>query len=159
MVKEKIRISEARSKRKVDRFEKFGGLAQEKKLDDENENVKIKRKRTGTKKSKKNKLLQIKKDLSQECEAYLHSWAFRLTEDWKFNKNLQNWLVENCFQIDIFDEKLFLLFSPYIESIRGAVIERLYEKCNSIIGDVNSNSNAQNRATVVQQIIIRNNPV
>ena len=59
------------------------------------------------------------RDFSGDLEEYLNGWEQRSVNSWKFNKVLQAWALNNAFEKDKIESKLFKLLCPYIESVQG----------------------------------------
>ncbi len=67
-------------------------------------------------------------DLSE----YLKTWRNDKTQ-WKFNKVLQAWALDNCFSKDLVDKQLFHDLLPYIGTVMGQAKVRLTERADKII--------------------------
>jgi hypothetical protein len=52
---------------------------------------------------------------------------------WKFNKILQTWALDNCFDKKKIDVSLFKALMPYLLSIKGKAVERLLLEAEEII--------------------------
>lgn len=71
------------------------------------------------------KSIRQPRDFVSDLKSYLQAWKLRDSHDWKFNKVLQTWALQNCFEKHKIDSKLFKELLPYIMSIQGAAMERL----------------------------------
>jgi hypothetical protein len=69
---------------------------------------------------------------SADLAAYLTAWRTDKTT-WKFNKVLQAWALESCFNKDLIDKNLFHDLLPYIGTVMGGAKERLIERAQSLI--------------------------
>jgi len=75
----------------------------------------------------------VPRDYSNELRNYLAEWKNRDVYDndmvtWKFNKLLQSWALENCFDKKRVDSITFKALLPYIMTIQGAALNRLKVK-------------------------------
>lgn len=73
---------------------------------------------------------------SDELEAYLSDWNKKIqgvTNTWKFNKRLQYWAIDNCFDAKSIDAALFAALLPYYASIQGSIRSQFIETCNKLI--------------------------
>lgn len=74
------------------------------------------------------------RDYSNDLKEYLSMWRVREeTGQWKFNKVLQAWALDNCFEKDKIDAALFKELIPYILTVKGAALDRLSELALEII--------------------------
>lgn len=84
------------------------------------------------------------RNFSQDLQAYLNSW--KVTRDnernevkqedilpWKFNKILQAWALDNCFDKKKIDTLMFKELLPYIITIKGGAIDRLATRAQDIL--------------------------
>jgi hypothetical protein len=71
----------------------------------------------------------IHEDFENELRDYLAKWTARQLggddEGWKFNKVVQTWALDNCFDKKKIDSKLFKSLLPYIRTVKGAALNRL----------------------------------
>ena len=51
---------------------------------------------------------------------------------WKFKKNLQSWALDNCFNKEKIDSELFKELLPYILTIKGESLFRLWDTAKNI---------------------------
>lgn len=76
---------------------------------------------------------QKTRDFSKDLNDYIREWMARDTNDsgleasWKFNKIIQTWAINNCFDKNKVDSDLFKLWLPYAKTIQGSARERLVE--------------------------------
>lgn len=72
------------------------------------------------------------RDFSGDLAEYLSTWA----EDkasWKFNKVLQNYLLDNLMDSKKIDKELFRSASAYLASIQGGARDRLLSRVQKIL--------------------------
>ena len=71
----------------------------------------------------------IHEDFGNELRDYLAKWSARQlggdNEGWKFNKVVQTWALDHCFDKKKIDAKLFKSLLPYILTVKGAALNRL----------------------------------
>ena len=71
-------------------------------------------------------------DFGNELRDYLAKWTARQLggndEGWKYNKVVQTWALDNCFDKKKIDSKLFKSLLPYIRTVKGAALNRLSVK-------------------------------
>ena len=66
--------------------------------------------------------------------AYISSWNYReVAGGWKFNKVLQTWAIDNIFDIEKVDIVLFDALVPYVITMKGASVDRLFANAEEII--------------------------
>ena len=74
------------------------------------------------------------RDFSGDLAEYLSTWA----EDkasWKFNKVLQNYLLDNLMDSKKIDKELFRSACAYLASIEGGARDRLLSRVQKILDD------------------------
>lgn len=100
------------------------------------------------------------RDCSAELSAYLRSWSASRSGDgtagWKFNKKLQLWALEHCFDKRIIDNALFKELLPYIATVQGNAAERLSARALRLIQsngetDIDENESATDEQEQQQQ--------
>ncbi len=86
-------------------------------------------------KPKKAKKVDKTRDFSGDLEDYLEQWVDRETEGstWKFNKILQAWALDNCFNKKKVSSDLFKQLLPYLLSVQGGALDRLAERAAIIL--------------------------
>lgn len=85
-------------------------------------------------KAKSEPVVQPRRDFSTDLLSYLSSWNYRETSgQWKFNKILQTWALDNCFEKQKVDAVLFKALIPYLLSIKGSAVDRLLARAEEII--------------------------
>lgn len=62
-------------------------------------------------------IVENKKSQLNPALFYLESFG---TEQWKFNKNHQSYLLENVYRKSVIDKKHFKLFLKYIINLKGS---------------------------------------
>jgi len=72
------------------------------------------------------------RDFSGDLEAYVTTWA-NDKASWKFNKVLQNFMLDHIFSADRIGKDLFRLLLPYIASIQGGARDRLLARVDKIV--------------------------
>jgi hypothetical protein len=87
---------------------------------------KKKRKKTKKRNNKKNVIKDPK-----EAHSYLSLWQQQQQHTgqslWRFNKNTQSWLLRHMYNVDKIPKSTFSILILYIEDLRGASRERVYE--------------------------------
>jgi WKF domain len=79
-------------------------------------------------------VVQPRRDFSTDLLGYISSWNYRETSgQWKFNKILQTWALDNCFDKQRIDAALFKALIPYLLSIKGSAVDRLLARAEEII--------------------------
>jgi hypothetical protein len=74
------------------------------------------------------------RDFSNDLIVYLEEWENRKSgNNWKFNKVLQAWALENCLESSKIEFELFSKLVPYIETVQGSALLRLLTKCNEVV--------------------------
>lgn len=85
-------------------------------------------------KPKSEPIMQPRRDFSTDLLSYISSWNYRETSgQWKFNKILQTWALDNCFEKQRVDAVLFKALIPYLLSIKGSAVDRLLARAEEII--------------------------
>ena len=85
-------------------------------------------------KAKSEPIQQPRRDFSTDLLSYISSWNYRETSgQWKFNKILQTWALDNCFEKQRVDAALFKALIPYLLSIKGSAVDRLLARAEEII--------------------------
>ena len=72
------------------------------------------------------------RDFSGDLETYVTTWA-NDKASWKFNKVLQNFILDHIFSADRIGKDLFRLLLPYIASIQGGARDRLLARVDKIV--------------------------
>lgn len=84
--------------------------------------------------TKKEPIVQHRRDFSSDLMGYISSWNYRETSGaWKFNKILQTWALDNCYDREKIDASVFKALVPYLLSIKGSAVDRLLAKAEEII--------------------------
>ena len=86
------------------------------------------------------------RDFSADLAVYLNTWS----EDkasWKFNKVLQNFLLDNIMDSKKIDKELFRSASAYLASIQGGARDRLLSRVQKILDGEDDNDNDNNHKT------------
>lgn len=79
------------------------------------------------------------RDFTQDLKTYLCAWKkSRDSEgttpgEWKFNKILQTWALDNCFDKKKIDGPLFKELLPYIITIKGGALDRMATTTKDIL--------------------------
>ena len=82
----------------------------------------------------KEPVVQQRRDFSTDLMGYISSWNYRETSgQWKFNKILQTWALDHCFDKKKIDPTLFKALMPYLLSIKGNAVDRLLVRAEEII--------------------------
>ena len=68
---------------------------------------------------------QIKGSIDMDARTYLESWQRK--EDWKFNKKMQHYVLENIFSKNRIPRDLFDIAREYIRGLQGNARSRLLE--------------------------------
>jgi hypothetical protein len=98
-----------------------------------------KRRKKQRKGKKKDKLLSTSsifsgsRDFVSDLRDYLDLWETRNDTNWKFNKVIQAWALENCFDASKIDDDLFQQLFPYILSVIGVAQNRLRDRCVTLL--------------------------
>lgn len=119
-------------------------IVKKRKLKDSDSKNRQEVKKKDKKNSKKNKRKKKKspppppkestRDFSGDLETYLSSWYSRGEQgNWKFNKLIQNWALDNCFDVRKIDQDLFKQLLPYILTVQGGAIERTKSQIEEIL--------------------------
>lgn len=96
------------------------------------------------KKLKKTKVKVIdspvpKRDFSTDLFEYLQSWSNRNRSDdmWKFNKVLQNWSLDSCYDKSKVNTATFKLWLKYLPTIKGGALNRIMNRTDEmlLVGD------------------------
>ena len=88
----------------------------------------------GVSKIVKEIVVQPRRDFSTDLMGYISSWNYRETSgQWKFNKILQTWALDNCYDKNRIDATLFKSLMPYLLSIKGNAVDRLIVRAEEII--------------------------
>ena len=105
---------------------------------------KTKKKKPQKKKSKKVQIVSSKtRNFEQDLEQYLLMWVRKCANEeneWKFNKVLQAWALDNWYNKKVLSGKTFKLLLPYTATVRGAALDRLA----SLVMDVISKNGEAN---------------
>jgi hypothetical protein len=73
----------------------------------------------------KEKLKKPKVKDPSEAAYYLSAWKQKdVGGDWKFNKNIQSWLLRHMYQADKVTKGTFTLLSKYMEGLQGSTRTR-----------------------------------
>jgi hypothetical protein len=75
------------------------------------------------------------RDFSADFEEYLELWERREEDgsEWKFNKVLQAWALDNCFRKKKIEATLFKSLIPYLLTVQGGAADRLTTRAASIL--------------------------
>jgi hypothetical protein len=75
------------------------------------------------------------RDFPGDLEQYVNEWTERNdgNNTWKFNKILQAWALDHCFDKKKIDSSLFKVILPYLLTIQGGALDRLVSKAASIL--------------------------
>lgn len=80
-----------------------------------------------------------KRDFSTDLFEYLQSWNNRnLSDDvWKFNKVLQNWSLDSCYDKGKVNTATFKLWLKYLPTIKGGALNRIMNRTDEmlLVGD------------------------
>jgi WKF domain len=79
---------------------------------------------------------KLRRDFSTDLLEYLSGWKNRESSPWKFNKTLQIWALEHCFDESKIDATLFKELLPYLASIQGGALDRLKTRAQEMIQSV-----------------------
>ena len=84
---------------------------------------------------KKAKKVDRTRDFPGDLEEYLEQWTDRETEGsaWKFNKILQAWALDHCFNKKKVSNDLFKQLLPYLLSVQGGALDRLANRAAIIL--------------------------
>ena len=96
------------------------------------------KKKQHKKKKKKTKAVEKvdkTRDFSGDLEEYLQEWEDRNNEgaQWKFNKILQAWALDNCFSKKNIGSLLFKKLIPYVLTVQGGAMDRLVSRAAAIM--------------------------
>ena len=91
-----------------------------------------------------------RRDYSADLMTYLTTWATDRGQ-WKYNKKLQSFALENFENPKEIDKKVFRLLLPYIKSIVGSARDRLVLKVESIIADGGEQGEQIDSATLARK--------
>ena len=79
-------------------------------------------------------VVQQRRDFSTDLMGYISAWNYRETSGvWKFNKILQTWALDHCFDKKRIDANVFKALMPYLLSIKGNSVDRLLAQAEEII--------------------------
>ncbi len=84
-----------------------------------------------------------------EAISYLQLWAAN-RDHWKFEKRKQTWLLKNCLNANLIDDKRFELLLQYAASVKGAARKATLDEMQSTVkknekfGDGGEKSDSQN---------------
>lgn len=113
-----------------------------------------KKKKSKKKKPKKHrpgKPTKRSRDFENALDEYICSWEQRESQPWKFDKNLQEWALQNMLDADLISDDLFMRLQPYIATVQGAArvrfMDRIKNKIESGEEDV-----ARTRALTLQSL-------
>ena len=75
------------------------------------------------------------RDFSADLMEYLRSWSNRIhgSDNWKFNKVLQNWSLDSCFDKNKVDKATFRLWLKYLPTIKGGALLRISDRLDEIL--------------------------
>lgn len=76
-----------------------------------------------------------KRDFSTDLFEYLRSWSDRDRSDdvWKFNKVLQNWSLDSCYDKGKVNTATFKLWLKYLPTIKGGALDRIMIRTDEIL--------------------------
>lgn len=76
-----------------------------------------------------------KRDFSTDLFEYLQSWSDRDHSDdvWKFNKVLQNWSLDSCYDKGKVNTATFKLWLKYLPTIKGGALDRIINRTDEIL--------------------------
>lgn len=69
---------------------------------------------------------------AMEAISYLQLWAAN-RDHWKFEKRKQTWLLKNCLNASLIDDKRFELLLEYAASVKGAARKATLDEMQSIV--------------------------
>ena len=99
-----------------------------------------------------------KRDFSTDLLNYLSQWSHKeeVAGAWKFNKILQNWALEQCFDEISINADLFTRLLPYLASIQGSALDRLLKRAETIIENAtNDESTGNDPNTAVSETALK----
>lgn len=81
---------------------------------------------------------------AMEAISYLQLWAAN-RDHWKFEKRKQTWLLKNCLNATLIDDKRFEILLEYVASVKGAARKATLDEMQSIVkkNEMRSNSTEQ----------------
>jgi hypothetical protein len=85
-------------------------------------------------------------------DSYLEHWATDHST-WKFNKVLQNYGLEHCWDKEKIDKSLFRKLLPYLGSIQGGARDRLLQRAQEVIDGDNQDEGTLKRAIKVRSTL------
>lgn len=87
------------------------------------------------KKTSSEKKVDRTRDFAGDLDDYLELWEERESEgsSWKFNKILQAWALDNCFNKKKVDSALFKRLIPYLLTVQGGAMDRLTSRAAAIL--------------------------
>ena len=98
-------------------------------------------------------LEKSRRDFTVDLVEYLSTWSNRENGMWKFNKTLQIWALEHCFDETKIDASLFKELLPYLASIQGAALERLKTRSEEFIQSVQHSDDIDNNNSDKPEIL------
>ncbi|VDP87489.1 unnamed protein product [Echinostoma caproni] len=78
--------------------------------------------------------------------AYLRQWK-RARDNWKYNKNLQKWLLKHAFDENMVPGKSFARLVLYVQKLSGSARERLVATCERIVSEGQANDTVAEQDT------------
>lgn len=86
-------------------------------------------------KAKKEKKVDRTRDFAGDLDDYLEQWEEKDSEGnaWKFNKILQAWALDNCYNKKKVDAALFKRLIPYLLTVQGGAMDRLSSRAAAIL--------------------------
>lgn len=85
-------------------------------------------------KVEKEMVIEKRRDFTSDLMSYISLWSDRENSGhWKFNKILQTWALDNCFDKQKISVIVFKALMPYLLSIKGSAVDRLLLRAEEII--------------------------
>ncbi|KAK7082834.1 hypothetical protein SK128_017090 [Halocaridina rubra] len=111
-------------------------------------NMSVKREKKKKKKPKKNieypkKTPQGTQNKQLKVIQYLNDWHTNRNQ-WKFQKNLDSWLVKHFYKKSLLGKAYFKIFLLYIADTKGSALKRCQERAQLILSSQESISKTEN---------------
>jgi hypothetical protein len=94
------------------------------------------------------------RDFASDLKIYVTTWRTDKS-NWKFNKNLQNWALNNCFDGDKIDKQLFHDALPYLVSVVGKARESLINRCDEHLESTAEENTASRRSKKIKSYFMK----
>ena len=97
------------------------------------------------------------RDYAADLEEYLNEWRDRSApgSEWKFNKKLQTYCIQNFLKASMVSDYLYIAMMPYLMSIEGKGLARIEELCDECLAVADAQEAEQARARQIKDIVLQ----